>query len=203
MAKAPLAGRVKTRLCPPCTPAQAAELAEAALSDTLEAATTSGADEVILALAGEPGAWLPAGVRVIAQRGDDFNARLADAWDRVGGPAFQIGMDTPQVDATVLDAAMARFDDATVDAALGPAHDGGWWGLGLRRADRRVFAGVPMSRADTGDRQMARLVDLGLRTERLGALTDVDTIDDARRVARLCPASRFSAAFDRCEFPAS
>ena len=43
LAKAPVAGRVKTRLCPPCTPAEAATLAEAALADTLAAAVAPAA----------------------------------------------------------------------------------------------------------------------------------------------------------------
>ena len=64
MAKAPVAGRVKTRLCPPCTPGEAAGLAEAALADTLDAVLEAGAGRCILALEGEPGPWLPAGFEV-------------------------------------------------------------------------------------------------------------------------------------------
>ena len=55
MAKAPVAGRVKTRLCPPCTPAEAAAIAEAALADTLDAVAACGAGRRIVALDGEPG----------------------------------------------------------------------------------------------------------------------------------------------------
>jgi rSAM/selenodomain-associated transferase 1 len=201
MAKTPVAGRVKTRLCPPCTPHQAADLAMAALLDTLDAALASGADEVVLALAGEPGCWVPPGVRVVPQRGHGFDERLAHAWCDVGGPAFQIGMDTPQLDAQVLDDAMARLDDPGVEAALGPADDGGWWGIGLRRADPRVFLGVPMSHDHTCEAQFARLRRLGLETCRLGSLTDVDTIDDARRVASDHPSGRFGQLFASYEFP--
>ena len=67
MAKSPVPGRVKTRLCPPCTPAEAAALAEAALADTLEAVAACGAGRRILALDGAPGPWLPAGFEVVAQ----------------------------------------------------------------------------------------------------------------------------------------
>ena len=194
MAKAPVPGRVKTRLCPPCTPAEAAALAEAALVDTLAAALASSMDRVVLALDGRPGAWLPKGVDVVGQRGGGFGQRLAAAWSDIGGPALQIGMDTPQVTPALLDLASAVLEEPGTDAVLGPAEDGGWWSIGLRRADPTVFVGVPMSRPDTGVRQMARLRELGLRTATLPSLRDVDTIADAHEVAELAPDTRFAAA---------
>jgi rSAM/selenodomain-associated transferase 1 len=197
MAKAPVAGRVKTRLCPPCTPAEAALVAQAALVDTLVAALASSADRVVLALDGEPGPWLPRGVAVVRQRGAGFDERLAEAWSVVGGPALQIGMDTPQATPAVLDMASAALEQPGTDAVLGPAEDGGWWCIGLRRAEPAVFRGIPMSRPDTGARQLARLVELGLRTVTLPRLRDVDTIADARAVAELAPDTRFAAAVRR------
>ena len=194
MAKAPLPGRVKTRLCPPCTAEEAALVAEAALVDTLAAALASSTDRVVLALDGRPGPWLPAGVDVVRQRGSGLGERLAAAWSEIGGPALQIGMDTPQVTPALLDLAGAALDEPDTDAVLGPAEDGGWWAIGLRRADPGVFRGVLMSQPDTGARQMARLRELGLRTATLPRLRDVDTIADAHEVADLAPDTRFSAA---------
>ena len=194
MAKAPVAGRVKTRLCPPCTPEEAARLAEAALIDTLAAALASSSDRVVLALEGAPGPWLPAGVEVVAQRGEGFHDRLAAAWMDIGGPAVQIGMDTPQVTPALLDQAALLLLEPGTDAVLGPAADGGWWALGLRRARPAVFRGVPMSRPDTGARQADRLAALDLRTRTLPCLRDVDTIEDAVEVAAGAPDTRFAAA---------
>jgi rSAM/selenodomain-associated transferase 1 len=194
MAKAPVPGRVKTRLCPPCTAEEAAVVAEAALVDTLVAALSSSADRVVLALDGEPGPWLPAGVDVVRQRGAGFDERLASAWSDVGGPALQIGMDTPQVTPELLDLACAVLEEPGTDAVLGPAEDGGWWSIGLRRADPAVFRGIPMSQPDTGARQMARLCELSLRTVILPRLRDVDTIADADEVAELAPDTRFALA---------
>src|SRR4051812_23023435 len=108
MAKAPVPGRVKTRLCPPCDPVQAAAIAEAALADTLDAVAGCGVERRLLALDGEPGDWLPAGFEVVPQVGASFAARLAAAWTEVDGPGLQIGMDTPQVAATSLDAGLDR-----------------------------------------------------------------------------------------------
>src|SRR5438105_3192912 len=80
LAKAPEPGRVKTRLCPPLSPAQAADVATAALADTLDAVVACGAERRILALDGRPGPWLPAGFEVIEQRGAGLAERLANAW---------------------------------------------------------------------------------------------------------------------------
>lgn len=211
MAKAPVAGRSKTRLCPPCTPAEAAELAEAALVDTLHAVATVAASRAgvraVLALDGEPGKWLPPGFTVVAQRGRAFDERLANAWDDAGGPGFQIGMDTPQVTPAGLDAALATLEAPGTDAVLGAATDGGWWGIGLRRPDRRAFLGIPMSTPDTGTAQLARLGSLGLTVAKLAEMRDVDRFDDALAVAAEAPGTRFAATLAslalRAETPAS
>jgi uncharacterized protein len=193
LAKEPVPGRVKTRLCPPCSPDGAASLAAAALADTLAAATASGARRVVLALDGRPGPWCPPGVVIVDQGTGGLDRRLATAWSAVPGPAVQIGMDTPQVTADDLDAAMSALADDSMDAALGPAADGGWWAIGLRRPDPRVFLGVPMSRPDTGERQARRLASLGLRTSTLPIRTDVDTWADALDVAAAAPTTGFAA----------
>jgi uncharacterized protein len=193
IAKAPAPGRAKTRLTPPCTARQAAELATAALGDTLAAvARARRARRRVLVLDGSPGAWLPDGFRVIPQRGKGLAARLAAAFEDAGGPAFLVGMDTPQVTPELLADGLTALRRRP--AVLGPADDGGYWAIGLRRPDPRVFAGVPMSRATTGARQYERIRALGLGVERLPALRDVDDIDDALAVAALAPATRFAAA---------
>lgn len=194
IAKAPRAGRSKTRLCPPCTPVEAAGLAEAALADTLDALRGAGTDRRVVALEGEPGAWLPAGMELTAQRGHGLGERLAAAFEDAGGPAFLVAMDTPQVTAALLDHALERLSAPGVDAVLGPTRDGGYWGIGLSRPDPAVFDGVPMSSAATCSAQLARLAELGLATATLRELTDVDTIEDARAVARAAPDTRFARA---------
>jgi glycosyltransferase A (GT-A) superfamily protein (DUF2064 family) len=194
IAKEPVPGRVKTRLCPPCTPREAAALAEAALADTLDAAVGSGADRVVVALDGRPGDWCPAGVTVVGQGNGDLAARLTTAWGHVAGPAVQIGMDTPHVSADELSGAMDTLLRPGVRAVLGPAADGGWWAIGLRRPHPRTFTGIATSRPDTGARQLARLRALGLAPALLPRRRDVDTWTDALAVAAECPAGRFGQA---------
>ena len=195
MAKTPVPGRVKTRLCPPLEPEGAAEVAAAAIADTLAAVAACGADRRVVALDGAPGPWLPEGVEVIPQRGDGLAERLANAWsDAAGagpqsGPVLQIGMDTPQVTPQLLDDALGRLADAAGSevAVLGAAEDGGWWALGCTRSAPEVFDGVPMSTAGTGAAQRARLIQLGWRIEDLPVLRDIDRADDLSAVAALAP----------------
>jgi glycosyltransferase A (GT-A) superfamily protein (DUF2064 family) len=195
MAKSPVPGTVKTRLCPPLSLEEAAEVAAAALLDTLSAAVSTPGAVPVVALAG---AVHRSDVRdalaecvVIPQRGQTFADRLANAHAdvaRFGMPVLQIGMDTPQVTPSLL-ASCAEFEEA----ALGFALDGGWWALGLRDPLRAEgLRDVPMSQADTGVRTLEAL--LGLRVRNLPMLSDVDTMADARAVAAQAPASRFAAA---------
>ena len=192
IAKAPIPGKVKTRLCPPCTPSEAAALAEAALADTLDAVSRTSAGRKVVILDGRPGRWLPKGFEVISQRDGGLDARLAEGFAAVGGPAFLVGMDTPQVTDSMLAAACEDLARPGVDAVLGHASDGGWWGIGLRRPVPRVFRGIPMSTPFTGRVQEARLDALGLRWSRLGILRDVDRFEDAQAVAGSFPTSRFA-----------
>ena len=196
MAKEPRPGRCKTRLCPPATPAQAAALAEAALADTLAAVAATPAGRRVLVLDGRPGSWMPSGFTVLAQGAGGLDERIGAALDALAsqdpGPVLVIGMDTPQVTAGLLRAALGRLSSPGVDAVLGPAVDGGWWALGLRRPDPAATLEVPMSTSETGAAQRRRLEALGLRVARLAVLRDVDVIEDAVAVAREAPQSRFA-----------
>jgi hypothetical protein len=194
IAKAPVAGLSKTRLCPPCTPEQAAGLAEAALVDTLDAVGGTACERRTLVLDGSPGGWLAGDFEVVPQCAGGLGERLASAFARSGGPALLIGMDTPQVCPQLLGDALARLERPGTDAVLGLAEDGGYWAIGLREPNPDVFAGVPMSSSRTGAFQREQLDRLGLRVGELPTLRDVDYIDDARGVAAEQPLGRFAQA---------
>jgi uncharacterized protein len=182
LAKEPVAGRVKTRLCPPLTPVQAAEVAAAALADTLDAVRRADVARRVLALDGTLDA---PGFDVLAQRGDGLDERISaayeDAFDGSCLPMLLIGMDTPQVTAGLLEDAAALLLHPDVDAVMGDAEDGGWWALGLHWPQPALLLGVAPSRSDTGAQQRARLA--GLRVRDLPVLRDVDTVADATAVA--------------------
>ena len=104
--KSPVPGRVKTRLTPPCTPAEAAALAEAALRDTFAAVRATHAVRRIAVLDGAPGPWLGPGIEVVPQGPGGLDARLAAGFAAVGGPLFLVGMDTPQLTPALLTAGL-------------------------------------------------------------------------------------------------
>ncbi|MFD6066740.1 MULTISPECIES: TIGR04282 family arsenosugar biosynthesis glycosyltransferase [Amycolatopsis] len=202
VAKAPVPGFAKTRLCPPATPEQAAEIAAASLLDTLEAALMTPKARVVVAMTGElgeavRGTEIASALRkteVIPQRGEAFDTRLVNAHadaPRPGESVLQIGMDTPQVTPALL----ADAADRPEDSVLGLAEDGGWWALGLKDPlHAKVLAGVPMSRDDTGRQTLRALTDIGLRPGILPTLSDVDILPDAHRVAAAAPHGRFARA---------
>ena len=195
MAKAPVAGRVKTRLCPPLSFAAAATVAAAALSDTLATVASARADSRIVALDGAAGPWLPPGFDVVPQGNGMLDQRLESVWQSVGGPGVQVGMDTPQMTVRHLNGAMAVV--AVGDAIVGLASDGGWWLVGLPAVVPGVFDGVPMSTPHTGEEQIERLRCLGYRVRFAPVLRDVDTYDDLCAVAADAPGSRTAAALAR------
>ncbi len=194
IAKDPLPGCAKTRLTPPCSPAEAAQLASAALNDTLDVVGRTPALRKVLVLDGAADRWRRDGIEVIPQRGTGLGERLAAAFADVSGPALLIGMDTPQLTPQLLIDGLRALARADVDAVLGPALDGGYWSVGLSLRPPEVFAGVPMSTAGTWRVQRRRMRELRLRVHEQVALRDIDTIEDARAVARQAPATRFAGA---------
>ena len=120
-------------------------------------------------------------------------AALDDAHARLAVPVVLIGMDTPQVTPELLESVTRPLARDEADAVFGPARDGGFWVLGLRRPDPRLVLGVPMSRTHTGRGQLSRLLRARLRVHLAPELVDVDTVGDAHDVARAAPGSRFAA----------
>jgi glycosyltransferase A (GT-A) superfamily protein (DUF2064 family) len=204
VAKAPVAGRVKTRLGSDVGMERAARLAAAALVDTVRRCTDAfGAARCHLALAGRledtvDRAELETSLRgwtVHPQRGDGLAARLRHAHEDAaasGAPVVQVGMDTPQVRAEMLRDVAAGIADRR-SAVLGPALDGGWWLLAVGSSE--LVAGldeVPMSTAATAARTTAALRAAGARVRTTVPLRDVDTARDADLVASEAPHTRFA-----------
>jgi len=187
LAKEPVPGRVKTRLCPPCTPNEAAAIAGAAIADTVAAVTATSGTRALLVLDGASGPWLGTRIDVVSQSDGSLGDRLAAAFTHATGPAVLVGMDTPQVTTARIDAALARLARPDVDAILGLTRDGGWWIIGFSTPVPDAFRGVEMSVATTGAQQRARLDALGLRTELVEPEIDIDTFADALAVVDAHP----------------
>jgi uncharacterized protein len=204
VAKAPVPGRAKTRLGATVGDQIAAEIAAAALLDTLDAVTATPVATRVVALSGElEDAADAAEIRrrltpfaVIGQRGNDFGDRLANAHADAaavdGHPVLQIGMDTPQVTAELLAECGRRLAESS--AVLGLARDGGWWALGVRTpALAEGLRDVPMSQPDTGALTLKSLHSNGIDVALLEELADFDIAADVAAVRADCrPGSRFA-----------
>ncbi|HZA11198.1 TIGR04282 family arsenosugar biosynthesis glycosyltransferase [Mycobacterium sp.] len=207
VARAPVPGQAKTRLAASIGVEAAADIAAAALLDTLDAVAAAPVAARVVALTGslddaraadDIRARL-ADFRVVPQRGAGFAERLAnahvDAAQAAGGlPVLQIGMDTPQVTDELIGECAREL--LAADAVLGLARDGGWWVLGVTdAATAACLRTIPMSRSDTGAVTLAALGDTGATVSLVPTLADVDTVDDVDAVRVQCaPDSRFVRA---------
>ena len=181
--KEPLAGLVKTRMCPPFSPEQAAELARAALADTFAACEAVGADRLVAVIDGAAGGWISGNWEVVHQSVGGLDQRLAAAFADVLQPTDRgvlLAMDTPQATAGQIRGALQAL--RSHDAVIGMTEDGGFWIIGLNAARADAFVGVPMSTNETGLAQRERLWTLGLSVATIDVLRDLDTADDVRVV---------------------
>jgi glycosyltransferase A (GT-A) superfamily protein (DUF2064 family) len=207
VARAPVAGQAKTRLAAGVGAVAAAELAAACLLDTLAAARRTGWP-VVCAVTGDlsTAAREPAlreamrSCTVVPQRGRSFAERLAFAHlDAMSGSpeasgVLQIGMDTPQVGVRDLEHVNELL--AGHGCVVGPARDGGWWVLALSDPSAAgCLVEVPMSTPTTCASTLAALRRRGLSPALAGELDDVDTTEDAQRVAAAHPHLGFSAGW--------
>jgi hypothetical protein len=199
-ARPPVEGEAKTRLSPALPPAFARDLYAGMLADTLAAVAAARADERFVYWAGDPArapVALPPGTIERRQAGDDLGARLAAAFeDLLAAPsagAVIVGADAPDLESATLERAFAAL--ATADLVLGPAGDGGYGLIGLRRAAPALFAGVEWSTPAVLEQTLARAAAARLETALLPALDDIDTPADlARWIGRRVAAGSAAAA---------
>lgn len=208
VAKSPVPGKVKTRLGRVVGMERAADLAAAALLDTVAACAAAYgparchlALDGVLAEAERATALLEAtaGWTVHPQRGEGFAARLVQAHQDTaafsGAPVVQVGMDTPHLRAETLVEA-ADLLTGPDSAVLGPAYDGGWWLLGVAGPHLLAHLGeVPMSTAATGELTRQALVRAGAVVTEVAPLRDVDEVLDAESVAAAAPHTRFARSW--------
>ena len=183
--KAPVPGRVKTRLIPALGEAGAARLARDMLEATVREAKAAGLGTPELCADPDPedevwqGLLPQVGLRVTAQGEGDLGERLARAAGRViggGENVLLIGSDCPALDSKRLRAAADELE--TCDAFMHPTEDGGYALLGLRRFDARVFADIPWSSEKVAAETSARFEALGWSLGVGETLRDVDEPHD-------------------------
>jgi uncharacterized protein len=201
MAKEPRPGSTKTRLCPPLTPVEAAEIYAALLHDTL--AWTTRLPDVQPCLAVTPSTGLnyfrrhaPPEVTLFPVDGPDIGAVLDRTLTRflaAGHPAaIAVHSDGPAIPSQAVVDTVAGLDYA--DVVLGPSTDGGYYLIGLKQPCPGLFRGIPWSTGQVFSTTLARAAELGLTVQHLPPVADVDTFADLRRLAlelRQWPADAF------------
>jgi len=190
VAKAPEAGQVKTRLCPPLSPAEAAELSRCFLLDKVAQVRQVARAEPSVAYAPEDAAAvfeaLAPGFTLLPQRGADLTARLLSVFGRIFADGCEavimIDSDTPTLPTGILERAVTLAASGEHDLVLGPSDDGGYYLIGLRRLQPELFEGMRWSTPTVLEETERRARVLGLSSTRLSAWYDVDTATDLARL---------------------
>jgi len=188
MAKAPRAGASKTRLVPPLEPEEAAALSAAFIRDIAANIEAAGREEDIAGYAvytpldgaAALRAILPAKFDLLAPRGDGLGEHLHDSADQLiamgHGAACLVNSDSPTLPTAILVEAVRRLRLPGERVVLGPAADGGYYLIGLTRAQKRLFQGIDWGSARVFDQTLARSRELGLPVEVLPRWYDVDDV---------------------------
>lgn len=209
-AKAPIPGQVKTRLCPPLTPDEAATLHGSFVLDTLERTKTAVAKfklPIDRYLACAPSATHVffkimeerQGVKLIDQVGDDLGARMSQAFETMFARGYQrlliIGTDIPTLPLDHFKQTAALLENH--DLVLGPALDGGYYLIGLKRPTPELFVDIPWSTDQVLTLTQEKAVTLGLTTALLEPWNDVDTVADLQALVEACNAETKKPKNDR------
>jgi rSAM/selenodomain-associated transferase 1 len=188
VAKRPVPGQTKTRLCPPLSAEQAAQLYECFLRDTLDLArAVSGVVRSIAYLPHEEDKYfrqLAPDFELLPQVGASLGERLDNALTRCLSDGYEraviMDSDSPTLPSTFVAQAFDALDDA--DVTLGPCEDGGYYLIGLRRPQPRLLREVRMSTPDVLRDTLALAEQDSLRVTLLPTWYDVDTIQELDRL---------------------
>lgn len=191
-AKAPIEGQVKTRLCPPLTPAQAAELARCFLVDTAEQACQLPGVEVYIAFTPADSEQyfreiLPFPVKYIAQRGGSLGERelniFSDSLESSMSRVVLIGSDIPTLPPAHLQKAFSQLENAQCDAVFGPSSDGGYYLVGMRKVHKELFENIPWSTPTVMAETLAQAQKHNLHAVLVPAWYDVDDHEGLSQLA--------------------
>lgn len=190
-AKAPRTGAVKTRLCPPLSPAAAARLYRCFLLDVFDGVYALGGVTPVVAYAPRRArrffAGTPPRMLLVPQAGADLGIRMAGVFERLFARGFEavvmLGADSPTLPPAYLRRAVRALRGGTVDGVIGPSEDGGYYLIGLRAPCPELFAGVAWSTSRVLTQTLTRARRAGRRLRALPTWYDVDTIEDLRRLA--------------------
>ncbi len=192
-AKPPRPGETKTRLAPAIGADNAARVAQALLEDVIDTALRVPGASVVLSVT-ESFALLGRSLQIWLQPEGDLRVRIEHALSRAlleSRCAIAVGADTPGLTPAMLDDAIRRLDSC--DAVIGPAQDGGYYLLGLRRCPPDLLRNIRWSHRATLDDTIARFQQLGVRYSLLPKWFDLDTPKDLTRMRYMLSAKLITA----------
>jgi rSAM/selenodomain-associated transferase 1 len=214
MTKAPLAGRVKTRMVPPLTPEEAAELNRCFLRDTAAAISSACSHRAVgdarkTARASAIAVYTPVGAELaykdilpddfslLPQRGDKFGERLYFAVEDLFKCGFDsvclIDSDSPTVPAENFAEAVELLSTSDDRIVLGPSDDGGYYLIGVKKPHRHLFEQVDWSTERVLNQTIQRATEIGLEVKLLPSGYDVDDADSLRRLRNQLLADKTSS----------
>jgi uncharacterized protein len=191
MAKAPLPGEVKTRLCPPLSHGAAAQLYRCFLLDKFAQVNVLQRATPVVAYSPTDSrstfeALAPAHFLLIPQRGDDLGARILSTFEQLFGQGYTqvivIDSDTPTLPVAYLERALGLIAEGENDVVLGPTEDGGYYLIGLRQSCPELFEQMPWSTPEVFPETRRRSAQCGLTVACTEYWYDVDTPDDLTRL---------------------
>lgn len=189
-AKRPLPGKVKTRLVPPLSPEQAADLYRCMLGDVMAMAANFPGLSLYLFYedmedAREYFAGIAPGIASFPQRGKDLGERMAEAFRLVfamgHGAAVIIGTDAPDLPPAYIKEAFSRLENGKSMAVFGPCEDGGYYLLGITQLRHALFRDLPWSSGTVLQESLKRAEEAGIEVSLLPIWHDVDTAADLER----------------------
>lgn len=187
MAKAPLPGGVKTRLCGALGPEAAAGLARALLVDQLDHIQQIGSAELFLAFAPPEGRatmeqLAPPNFQLFGQEGADLGARMQGVFDRLFRRGHKsivlIGADLAPVPLRFFEQAYASLQSVVHRVVLGPSRDGGYYLVGCNQPTPELFSAMRWSHSAVFAETVTRLKRLKISYDVLPVWFDVDTSED-------------------------
>ena len=195
MTKAPQAGQVKTRLSPPLTPDEAAELNKSFLRDTTSTIssavmTNSARGIAVYTPVGAESVYddiLPPDFVLLPQRGRNFGERLYFAAEDLFKCGFEsvclIDSDSPTVTAKSFSDAIELLSSGGDHVVLGPSDDGGYYLIGFNKLHSELFEGIDWSTEVVLNQTKRSAREIGVTVKLLPPGYDVD---DVRSLRRLC-----------------
>lgn len=187
VAKVPVPGEVKTRLCPELTPEEATDLYCCLLQDKIAemssikgidlaiSYTPQGSEEYFRSFISNRFKFFPQSGKNLGERLNNiFVEKMAEGYDAIS----IIDSDSPDLPKSIVRESFHLLTTGRADAVFGPCYDGGYYLVGLRKAHPELFKDIPWSTAAVLQRTLESAAASAVKTKLLPRWNDLDTFKD-------------------------